>query len=163
MKRDIGRKSLGKPSQRAKNITVSRKGGHGAESQRDGGDTEQGPCGVTVAEATAPSLQSLLPLLEEAENHYSGAAAQMPALWGPQNESLELSKMSVLNPQARLPLPVTERQERHRVKSPERHQVLGPVMVPVPPASLCDQYGKDAWPAQWVKEWKCKAGDHGEG
>lgn len=67
MKRDISHRSLGKPSQRAKNITVSRKGGHGAESQRDGGDTQQGPCGVTVAEATAPSLQSLLPLLEGAE------------------------------------------------------------------------------------------------
>lgn len=64
-----------------------------------GTEGTQGPCGVTVAvlEATPPSLQSRLLLLEGTENHYSGAATQMPALWGPQNMSLELSKISILN------------------------------------------------------------------
>lgn len=93
MKRDVGSRSLGEPSQIAKNTTVSRKGGHGAEPQGRRGHRARPLRGDSSSSGGHPTFTpEPSSLLGWAESHHglSGAAAQMPVLWGPKNMSLEL-------------------------------------------------------------------------
>lgn len=79
---------------------VFRKGGHRAESQGQRGHRARPQWGDSSSSGGhATFTPKPLLLLEWAENHHglSGVAVQVPVPWGPQNMSLELPKVSVLN------------------------------------------------------------------
>lgn len=136
MKRDISHRSLSEHGQMAKNTTVSPGRVGTGQSVRGGGKRSQAPRRATAAalEAThshSPSFRRW----RGAGSQSSEWAAQIPALWGPQDTCLELAEIIALNLQAQLPLPVTQTEiERwggglwgRDVKCHSERRELGPV------------------------------------